>query len=346
MMPMKYIKAIIAITIVVSLLIFIQATDYKEVITCVRRVGSNFIILILTTGAAYVLGTLSWKYSMGNQMTDISLGRLFLIRHAGETISLLNPIGIVGGEAAKIQLLGPYIRSRKAIVASILVSRVIMIVSQLFLFLLAAFILVIQGAKLNIINLSAENWFISAGFAAGAVILMLSVVVSYKSTLKEFAGKTKSGRLLIFKTQVLRLKTKEVYAEIIKLCRYSRRAVALAVLFALLHWIAGALEFYFILQFLGVKVSIEQALLIDMGVIFFKAAGAFIPGQIGIEELGNKMMLSVIGVHDAGIWITASILRRSRQFVWIAFGACIYFFLYKNRLPALESTDGSTLCKS
>jgi len=344
MMPMKYIKAIIAITIIISVSIFIQATDYKEVITSVREVGSNFIILILTTGAAYMLGTLSWKYSMGKQMADISLGRLFLIRHAGETISLLNPMGIVGGEAAKVQLLAPYIESKKAIFASIIISRAIMIFTQLILFVATAAFLFIQDVKLNTLDFDVKKWFIPAVSATGALIFMLLVMLRHKTILNVIIQKAKLGRLLIVKTKVLGLKLKDVYAEIIKLCTYSRKAVMLAIVFALLHWIAGALEFYLILQFLGVKVSVLQAILIDMGVIFFKAAGAFIPGQIGIEELGNKMMLSVVGVHDAGIWIT--ILRRSRQLVWIAFGICIYLFLYKIRLSTPDKPNGSALCKS
>lgn len=346
MTPMKLIKVIVAVSVIVSLVIFIRATDYKEVIISIKKVGYNFIILILTTGVAYIFGTLSWKYSMGKHLADISLRRLFQVRHAGETISLLNPMGIVGGEAAKVQLLGSYIRNKKAIVASILVSRAIMIISQLFLFFLTATILFIQGVKMDTINLNAEKWVLPIGIVVVLVIIMLVVGVTYKTRLTGMIRTTKQGRQLAFKTGALRLKLKEIYAETIKLCRYSRKAVILAVVFALLHWIAGAFEFYFILHFLGVKISIQQALLIDMGVIFFKAAGAFIPGQIGIEELGNKMMLSVIGVHEAGIWISASILRRSRQLVWIAFGACIYFFLDKNRLSTSQEPNGSTFCKS
>lgn len=85
------------------------------------------------------------------------------------------------------------------------------------------------------------------------------------------------------------------------------------------------------LKFLGLKVSIVQALVVDLGVVFFKAAGAFIPGQLGIEEYGNKIMLMSIGIPGAEAWVTASILRRGRQLVWIAFGIVVYFLIFNKR---------------
>jgi hypothetical protein len=80
---------------------------------------------------------------------------------------------------------------------------------------------------------------------------------------------------------------------------------------------------------LDINVNIIQAILVDMGVVFFKAAGAFVPGQIGFEEYGNKVMLAAIGVVGAEIWITASILRRTRQLFWIFFGLLVYLFMFK-----------------
>lgn len=66
-----------------------------------------------------------------------------------------------------------------------------------------------------------------------------------------------------------------------------------------------------------------------MGIVLFKTAGVFIPGQIGIEEIGNKIMLGLIGIPDTDIWVTVSILRRSRQLFWIAFGLAAYLIIYK-----------------
>ena len=105
----------------------------------------------------------------------------------------------------------------------------------------------------------------------------------------------------------------------------------LSFLASCLHWIVGSLEFYFILLFLGVKTTVAKALLVDMGVIVFKSAGAFIPGQIGIEEYGNKVMLGIIGIAGGTIWITVSILRRARQLAWILLSLLVYFIQFHGR---------------
>lgn len=107
------------------------------------------------------------------------------------------------------------------------------------------------------------------------------------------------------------------------------KGLTLAFLFFSLHWFLGSLEFYLILKFLGVKATVLQVLLVDMGVILFKSAGAFVPAQIGVEEYGNKIMLAAIGLPETEIWVSASILRRARQLFWIFLGLTIYFVVIK-----------------
>ena len=95
----------------------------------------------------------------------------------------------------------------------------------------------------------------------------------------------------------------------------------------------GSLEFYFILILLGIKTTVFSTLLVDMGVVVIKSIGAFVPGQIGIEEYGNKIMLTMIGVTGATVWVTASILRRSRQLFWMVTSAVMYFVIFKRKQP-------------
>ena len=118
--------------------------------------------------------------------------------------------------------------------------------------------------------------------------------------------------------------------------RNHKKVLFLSGVFALLHWVFGGLEFYLILKFLGLKVSVLQALLVDLGVVLFKAAGAFVPGQLGVEEYGNKIMLAFIGIPAEEIWVTASVLRRARQLFWIVFAVIVYFLVFKRQEAAVQ----------
>lgn len=295
----KWMVIVITSCLVISLLAFIQATDLEKVIDAIQKVGYHFVWLIVFTGIAYLFGTLSWKYCLGDQYKSVSTLRLFLIRHVGETVSLFNPASIIGGDAVKALMLENYGVEKKKVIASVILSRVILIACQLSLFMLTVLLLLAQHSSFSPPN-------------------------NYEKVLGLCP-------FILVKTRFIRLKIAAFLGEVGPLFRQNSQALTWSVLFALSHWFFGALEFYFILKFLGMEVSILQALLIDLGVVFFKAAGAIIPGQIGIEEYGNKMMLMAVGIPNPEIWISASILRRARQLVWITFGIAVYVLLFNSR---------------
>lgn len=314
----KWLILIITICILVSLYFFIQATDMNRVMESVTRVGYRFFVLVLVTGLAYLFGTISWQFCLGDKRKSVSLGRLYLIRHVGETFTLFNPASVVGGDSLKAVMLSKYGVDSKRAAASVLLSRLMMMASQLTLFI-SAF-----------------------------VTLMIQMPIKIFDSNQQLSGILP---LLTAKSKSLRKNIANFLREIPPLVRENKKFMLLSALFALLHWILGAMEFYFILKFLNIDITIVQALVIDLGVVFFKTAGAFIPGQIGFEEYGNKIMLSIVGINSDEVWITASILRRARQLVWIGLGAIFYFLFFgkkgmqAEKEPDLIEEGGDTVYK-
>lgn len=299
----KSLTILVTVCILTSLVFFLQTIDLKVVIGLIQKTGYRFFLLLLITFIAYLFATISWRFSLGEYSRSVSTGRLFLIRHVGETAGMLNPASIIGGDALKAFMLSKYNIPERKIIWSMLFSRGIMIISQVLLF--------------------------------GLTALMLTMPYPSSSQNKLFNG-TQSGLypLLLLSYKAIRVKFAGVLEELPLMARENSRMLMYAFFFAILHWIFGGLEFYFILKFLGVKVSFLHALLVDLGVVLFKAAGAFIPGQLGVEEYGNKIMLLAIGLPAEEVWVTASILRRARQLVWITFGIAGYFILLKKQQTA------------
>jgi hypothetical protein len=304
-MRKKVFFVIIAICILVSLIVFIQETDLKKALELTYGIGYRFYLLLGVTFIAYLLGTLSWQYTLGYDANKITLTRLFLIRHVGETVAWFNPTSIIGGDALKGMLLAKYNIAKKTVILSVLLSRIIMIFTQLILLATTSCYILWKQPE------SSGSYISSLRLGA----LPLSWIGSAR---------------LMEKLSVLKTDLRSAVAS-------HGKSLTMACGFALLHWLAGSLEFYFILKFLGLKVGLLQALLVDLGVIIFKAAGAFIPGQLGVEEYGNKIMLMAIGIPGTEIWISASILRRARQIVWAAFGILVYVFMFHRTKPALEN---------
>ena len=322
---MKLLKIFILLIILVSFGFFIRATDMAKVMSSMQQVGFRFVWLILVTFLGYLFGTIGWKYCMGPQGEHLSLKNLFFIRHIGETVTLINPTSVVGGEAMKVFLLQDKGVDRKTLITSVLISRVIMALTQVVLFLLAGVFLLIQDDKFSSqISLTTIGLYL---LLASVSILLL--ILKPKRLLRNAALRTRFGVYLKNRTEILRARIWQVLDDLSYYFKNSKKALAFSFLFFVLHWFFGAMEFYLILTFLGIHVNVVQAILVDMGVVFFKAAGAFVPGQIGFEEYGNKVMLAAIGVVGTEIWITASILRRTRQLFWIGFGMLVYLFMFK-----------------
>lgn len=314
----KFTKPLIVVGIVLCFAAYCRAVNVYEVIGAVKQVGYRYVLLIFVTFLAYFFGAISWQYCMPQRKDRVSTGRLFWIRHVGETIALINPASIIGGDALKIHLLHDQGIEEKFSILSIIISRAILIITQVLLSIAVMAILTIQ-----------HRVFIFPGIpnillymAAGLLILVLSILILDKLIVHVHVG--------LFKLiSSYKLKARTIIATAILEWSSNKSGMWISAGFALLHWIFGSLEFYFILVFLGVNVSITEALLVDMGVMIFKTAGAFIPAQIGVEEYGNKFMLAAVGVSSASIWVAASILRRSRQLLWTLAGLVIYFLIKK-----------------
>lgn len=313
---LKFIKIFFVLSIFISLGFFIAQTDIHLVKQSILGIGTHFYYLLLVTGMAYLLGTLAWKCCLGNEKDKINIFHLFWIRLIGETVSLFNPSSIVGGDLLKAAMLRPYEISKKTALSSVIVSRFLMIFSQLFMSLLAAILLMRQSKQGIFFQPNTQTIIKGASLFVLGLATLLFVYKRFKRS--GYCALTKKLNWL----NAIKTSFYEAYLSYQK----DKWSMLLSFFLFSLHWLLGSMEFYFILRFLHIDVSVVDGLMIDMGVIFFKSAGAFIPGQLGIEEYGNQFMLYVIGISNTGIWLTASVLRRFRQLVWLGLGALSYIY--------------------
>ncbi len=328
----KYLKAALLILVLVFLGFFIQATDWSGVLKSVQQVGFNFLFLILISGASAWLSVIAWRYCLPKQESDkISGWQLFWIRQIGENVAILNPTSVIGGEAMKIYMLQGHGIDQRQALHSILLSRTLTIISQILMLLIAG----IGFLSITVHDFSGLWAYWSLILIIPALIFGLGFIFRHRFFRAFF--KTLISRLtLLERYRKTRAFVLELWLELRTFYSENRRAMLFSFLASCLHWLVGSLEFYFILLFLGIKTSILKALLVDMGVIVFKSAGAFIPGQLGVEEYGNKVMLAIIGIAGNTIWITVSILRRARQLSWILLSLLIYFISFYRRPATLQ----------
>lgn len=315
---LRYIKWIVFVIILIGLIWFIRGTDMNAMSISLQKIGwGGFGIILSTTFFAYLSATIGWKFCLPK--TRYSILQLFMIRHIGEVVTLINPTSIVGGEATKWTLMNDDQVGKKDVAVSIMVSRIILIYTQLICFGIVFISLLLSNNTFPFVITRTIGIFYGATF-----LIMLFIWYRYKTTDPTNIHSEKKGLLYQY---LYKLQT--VVASSFSFFKNQPKAVVWSSVFGLLHWIIGALEIYLILYYLGFQCTLSQAIFIDLGVVFFKTAGASIPGQVGIEELGNKMMLEMIGISNTEVWIILSLVRRARQICWICFGLLGYAFIHQ-----------------
>ncbi|MGL4630727.1 MAG: lysylphosphatidylglycerol synthase transmembrane domain-containing protein [Leadbetterella sp.] len=298
---------------------FLWNTDWNQVHAALSKIRWKFLFLIVTTGLSSIFGTWAWWFCLKEETNKISFKDLFITRHLGETIGILNPTGIVGGEAFKVTLLKKYDIDQQKALSSIFISRILTMLTQVFVFI--GSVLLLYYTKIS--------KFISSNMIAVIITFCCFLVVYFLFKILKFES---SWFKISFKNQFLNkvinewLIQKGLFVEALK---KRKKVMFLASICLIIHWCFGGFEFYLILHFLEIPISVVESVFIDMGVMYFKVIGSIIPGQVGIEEYGNKVTLQIIGAYSASVWIATSILRRSRQLFWIAVGFVMYL-IFKN----------------
>ena len=100
---------------------------------------------------------------------------------------------------------------------------------------------------------------------------------------------------------------------------HDRRGFLLAFASFFAGWLAGAVEVYLILYFLGLPMDWLTAIAIEALAVLAKGGTAFIPGSIGGQEAGTVLVFVAFGLAEAA-GVTFALVRRVREIAWIAFG--------------------------
>lgn len=321
----QLIKAVFLVLILASMAVFLMHSDLSALKRELSTIGYRFILIILTTLVAYFFGTLAWWICLGSAKKQISLIELFAVRQIGETVGLFNPTSIIAGDLLKAELITRYAIPLQQGLNAVAISRITAILSQLSLFLLAMVWLVLSPLKKEVMQYTGYAIYVVCAALFLFVIFILYWLVSTKKAPEYIPANPSFLQKAKNQLQQLLWNTKDFYQHQNKVFWYSY------LLFGI-HWLIGSLEFYLILKFLAIDVNVMHGLILDMSVILFKSVGAFIPGQLGVEEISNKLLLSMIGISGGSIWLSVSILRRGRQVFWTAVGAIFYLCIKRKPL--------------
>lgn len=292
--------------------------DASAVYADIRMLGMwKFLIILIPYTIVFVLDTLGWRYALKDLTPDLKFLGLFAARMAGESINCLTPSAYLGGEPLKAYLLKTYNVSTIDGMASVVISRTIMTLAQV--------VFVLIGVALAFSRLKDTNSLLAITVLTLLLGIPLTgmIIVSRKKGL--FTATLNLLRRFGIHIRFLEKradKLKELDDTIAEFYSTNRRGFYLCFLFYFLGWLAGMLEVYLILNFLGVPIDLTNAFIIEALFTVARSASSFIPGSLGGQEGGVLLVFLALSL-TAQVSMSFCIIRRIREALWVGAGLVV-----------------------
>ena len=132
-----HIKVVLIILVLGFIGQFLRNTDFAEIKNYLLKLPYTFFGILGLSFLAYVSATFAWKLCLGSDEGKVDLIQLFMIRHVGEVLSVFNPTSVVAGEALKVHYLRSNQVAKENGISSILMSRILIILSAILLLALS-----------------------------------------------------------------------------------------------------------------------------------------------------------------------------------------------------------------
>ena len=332
---MPVLKAALFVLGALTLSLLVWHIGITRIYEAVTQLGpSTLAAILLPSLLMYVLEAYGWQVTLGLGAKDVPFWRVLAIRTAGEVVNMTTPTAYVGGEPLKAYLLArqgvPLIEG----LASVVTAKTTMTIAQI-LFILAGIGL---GFWLLGSDGSARQTVTAALVSVGLLLFGVGAFVLIQRQ-GMFTWMLKILRRLGLRFEYLESREQQLM-ELDRIIAdfYGRRqpAFLLSTVLFLLGWLAEALEVFVMVLCLGEPITVLSAVAIGALSVFIKGGTFFIPGSLGAQDAGNLLLLTAFGYGEV-TGITFALLRRFREFVWIAIGLLCLVFVTKGERP---STSG------
>ncbi len=315
---------LIAFIVVVSKKYDFISLNYLK--TIVNSLGPLTLLIIIPYFFIIFIDTVGWLLCFGKNKSQLTIGRLFSIRLATETLQTSLPGGAFYAEIVRPYLLEnlfglEYVES----VSANLITKVNIFTAQvIFSFIgISIFLITLDGDSASPTFLSNPQFYI-----VPILLITLIIYMIYRRNLLlkslEVLKKIKLKRFQFLLNRIYNPIKEIDYTVSIFASKYKARLLLTIIVF--LHtWLFMSVETLIILKILGIEATIFQAIFIESLISFVRMAFFFIPGAIGPQDVSIVALFSSIGIAEP---VTSSIafilLKRIKEAIWILAG---YVFL-------------------
>lgn len=277
--------------------------DFGAILGLLSTAGIGLVLAALAHTPAMALNAQAWRVLLPRRSRP-TLAAMTANVWIRESVNGLLPVARIGGEVASYRLLRAEGVATAPAAASLMVDMAISILSQLVFALLGLALLAVAGAGLGWggIALAMLTGFALAG---GFVLAQRADILSRLAGLLNRIGAGRFEALAAHSARIDRM-TRRLWR--------IRPAIAGCFLWQLAGWMAGALEIWLALWFLGSPVSLAEALAIEAMIQAVASAGFLVPGALGVQEAGFLGLGLLLGLPPEAAAALA-IARRLRDLI-------------------------------
>lgn len=306
---------LVALTV---LLVTLRHTDWIYLRDSLVKGRGYLPFLLIPYALTSFLWTLSWRLLLVKSDVRPTLGRLFFVRLAGESLNQLTPTASFGGEPFKAQRLHAAGVDWSEAAASLAIHRALTVLS-LVLYIVICLVLLPFALPGLPAGIAALSWAGTLLLAAGGGVFLLLQRNNPCACLTRMLQKLGVCPTLLL-THRDRLATLDTALS--GFYRQHAGAAWSALWLLFLGWVMHAVEVYLIFRMLGHPISFQLAFCLDGLSQLAAGLGFMIPASLGVQDGGN-ILLSLGFNLGATLGAGFSILRRFREACWLLLGLLV-----------------------
>ena len=307
-----YLFALLGFALLIYLVVH---TGPKMLLQQAKLMGWGLGFVIALGGISHLVKTSAWRLALPGEARKTSFAKLFGLRLISEAIGQLGFAGMVAGEATRATLLGSEVP---------LESRIVSVTVDRGLFIACGAIVTVCGIALGlfILPLPAALRTYATLFAILLVIVVALAALGMRKRWPLLSGPARVFGRVPKLGKWFQDKEALVCSLEEKLLDFHRHRPAAFWGNVVLNFVCHALavlEVYFILLFLGQRVSLTGALVLESLTKVINILGFLSPGNIGIYEGGTMLLAKRFGLSVI-TGLTLSLCRRARGMFWALVG--------------------------
>jgi putative membrane protein len=291
----------------------------SEIVAHLRPIGWSAPLLLVPYIAVALCDAKGWACAIpsSEHAQKVPLWRLSLARLAGEAVNNLTPTANLGGEPIKVYLLRAHGLTTDAGLASVVVAKTALTVSQV------VFILLGLPCFLYRLGWVRQGWWVLGPLLVLAYGFVMLLIRWQRRGLMGMA--VRRLRRLLPRWQRLEQweeRAQRIDVHLLGFYDGNTRGFIVSTVYHFLGWLLGAVEVLFFLYLMDVPVAPVDALIIESMVQPLTAAALVIPGALGVQEAGGVFLCRLLGLDD-GAGLTLMALKRAREAVYTLIGLTV-----------------------